>query len=121
MSAYATSYALAKMFNLDVVMLKTQYDYLKPYFPNLLESEVVIEQRFCDHCKLPWIARKPKWFRMVRNRKAGIKRGVAITLGPYSNEPEFYKASSELFKNAFYLVESLFLGNLNRVVFNFYK
>ena len=92
MSAYATAYALSKIFDLDLVLLKSQFDYFQPYFPNISE-DLVVEKRFCHHCSLTWLMRVPKWFRIVKEKKGKIKTGAAITLPAYPNEPDFYKVS----------------------------
>ena len=79
MSAYATIYAMSKDFNLDMVILKSQFDQLHPFFPNVSE-DLVVEKRFCDHCAFKWILKKPAWFRFARQRKALVRKGLAITL-----------------------------------------
>jgi hypothetical protein len=42
MCAFASIYGLSRLFNLRPVMLKSQFDLLKPYFPNLSEDLVSI-------------------------------------------------------------------------------
>lgn len=92
MSAYATIYAMSKDFNLDMVILKSQFDQLHPFFPNVSE-DLVVEKRFCDHCAFKWILKKPAWFRFARQRKALVRKGLAITLTAYPNSPDFYKVT----------------------------
>ena len=92
MSAYATIYAMSKDFNLDMVILKSQFDQLHPFFPNVSE-DLVVEKRFCDHCAFKWILKKPAWFRFARQRKALVRKGLAITLTAYPNAPDFYKVT----------------------------
>ena len=104
MSAFATIYALSKIFSLDIVLMKSQYDYFKPYFPNISE-DLVVEKRFCDHCKFRWIQRGPKWFKTVISRQAKIRKGLALTLPSYPNEPEIYKDYLDELKEKFDLAE----------------
>jgi hypothetical protein len=92
MSSYATIYALSKMFDLELVLLKSQFDFFQPFFPNISE-DLVVEKRFCKHCTLKWLLRMPQWFQMVKEKKVAIRKGAAITLPAYPNEPEFYKVS----------------------------
>ena len=110
MSAFATIYALSKIFSLDIVLMKSQYDYFKPYFPNISE-DLVVEKRFCDHCKFRWIQRGPKWFKTVISRQAKIRKGLALTLPSYPNEPEIYKDYLDELKEKFDLAEKY---NVNR-------